>query len=104
MVDLLHGMFAFAIWDTRARRLFVARDPYGIKPLFIADDGATLRFASTVKTLLAGGRVSAAHDLAGIAGFWLLGSVPEPFTIHTAIRAVEAGTCFHVGARRGSQL
>src|SRR5256885_1863149 len=41
MVDLLHGMFAFAIWDTRARRLFAARDPYGIKPLFIAD---SLRF------------------------------------------------------------
>jgi asparagine synthase (glutamine-hydrolysing) len=90
-------MFAFAIWDTRARRLFLARDPYGIKPLYLADDGATLRFASTVKALLAGGRVSAAHDPAGVAGFWLLGSVPEPLTIHREIRAVEAGTCFHAG-------
>jgi len=98
MVELLNGMFSFAIWDARARRLFVARDAYGIKPLYIADDGKTLRFASTVKTLLAGGRVSAAHDPAGIAGFWLLGSVPEPFTIHRAIRAVEAGTCFSVDA------
>src|SRR5205807_7353826 len=99
MIDLLRGMFAFAIWDSRTRRLFMARDPYGIKPLYIADDGATLRFASTVKALLAGGRVSAAHDPAGVAGFWLLGSVPEPFTIHKAIRAVEAGTCFSVDAR-----
>jgi asparagine synthase (glutamine-hydrolysing) len=98
MVDLLHGMFAFAIWDGRARRLFAARDPYGIKPLYVADDGATLRFASTVKALLAGGRVSAAHDPAGIAGFWLLGSVPEPFTIHRSIRAVEAGTCLTADA------
>jgi asparagine synthase (glutamine-hydrolysing) len=104
MVDLLHGMFAFAIWDTRTRRLFMARDPYGIKPLFVADDGATLRFASTVKTLLAGGQVSAAHDLAGIAGFWLLGSVPEPFTIHTSIRAVEAGTCFRADERGVSNV
>ena len=98
MVDLLNGMFAFAIWDSRARRLFLARDAYGIKPLYVADDGKTLRFASTVKALLAGGRVSAAHDPAGIAGFWLLGSVPEPFTIHRAIRAVEAGTCLTVDA------
>ncbi|MEK6372474.1 MAG: asparagine synthase (glutamine-hydrolyzing) [Acidobacteriota bacterium] len=101
MVDLLSGMYAFAIWDPRAGRLFIARDAYGIKPLYIADDGATLRFASTVKALLAGGRVSAAHDPAGVAGFWLLGSVPEPYTIHRSIRAVEAGTCFSVDERRG---
>jgi asparagine synthase (glutamine-hydrolysing) len=98
MVELLRGMFAFAIWDARARRLFLARDPYGIKPLYVADDGSTLRFASTVKALLAGGRVSAAHDPAGVAGFWLFGSVPEPLTIHRDIRAVEAGTCFTVGS------
>ncbi len=101
MVDLLHGMFAFAIWDTRARRLFLARDPYGIKPLYVADDGATLRFASTVKALLAGGHVSAAHDPAGVAGFWLFGSVPEPFTIHRGIRAATAGTCFSVNEGTG---
>ena len=55
MVELLRGMFAFAIWDPRERRMFVARDPYGIKPLYIADDGQTFRAASTVKALLAGG-------------------------------------------------
>jgi asparagine synthase (glutamine-hydrolysing) len=81
MTDLLRGMFAFAIWDTRTRRMFVARDPYGIKPLYLADDGATIRIASEVKALLAGGRVSSAIDPAGAAGFFLTGSVPEPFTI-----------------------
>ena len=102
MVDLLRGMFAFVIWDSRQRQMFVARDPYGIKPLYVADDGQTFRAASTVKALLAGGKVSAARDLAGTAGFWLTGSVPEPFTIHQSVRAVEAGTCFFVdeGGRR----
>jgi len=99
MVELLRGMFAFAIWDPRARKLFVARDPYGIKPLYIADDGQTFRAASTVKALLADGRVGRAHDPAGVAGFWLMGSVPEPRTIFESIRAVEAGTSLFVGER-----
>ena len=47
MVHDLRGMFAFAIWDGQHRRLFLARDPYGIKPLYYADDGWTLRFASS---------------------------------------------------------
>ncbi len=99
MVELLRGMFAFAIWDTRTRRMFVARDPYGIKPLYVADDGQTFRAASTVKALLAGGRVPRGRDLAGVAGFWLMGSVPEPQTIFESIRAVEAGTSLFVDAR-----
>jgi asparagine synthase (glutamine-hydrolysing) len=97
-VELLRGMFAFAIWDHRERRLFVARDPYGIKPLYFADDGKTFRCASTVKALLAGGAISPARDPAGAAGFLMLGSVPEPYTIVKDIRAVEAGTCFFIDA------
>src|SRR5260221_5614333 len=96
MVELLRGMFAFAIWDSRTRRLFVARDPYGIKPLYVADDGRTFRCASTVKALLAGGGVPRTRDAAGAAGFFLLGSVPEPLTVFSSIRAVEAGTSFFV--------
>ena len=99
MVELLRGMFAFSIWDARERRLFVARDPYGIKPLYMADDGATFRCASTVKALLAGGRVPRTRDAAGAAGFFLLGSVPEPLTAFASIRAVGAGTSFFVDAR-----
>ena len=101
MLGLLRGMYAFAIWDTRARRMFVARDPYGIKPLYYADDGATIRLASETKALLAGGAVSPARDPAGVAGFFLLGSVPEPFTIRERIRAVEAGTAFQIEEERG---
>jgi asparagine synthase (glutamine-hydrolysing) len=94
MLGLLRGMFAFLIWDKRERRMFVARDPYGIKPLYFSDDGGTLRVASTVKALVAGGAVSSALDPAGVAGFFLTGSVPEPLTIRKEVRAVEAGTAF----------
>ena len=101
MLGLLRGMYAFAIWDTRARRMFVARDPYGLKPLYYADDGATIRLASEVKALLAGGAVSRTIDPAGAAGFFLTGSVPEPFTIRQDVKLVEAGTAFHVEPERG---
>jgi asparagine synthase (glutamine-hydrolysing) len=99
MLPRLRGMFAFAIWDGAA--LFPARDPYGIKPLYIADDGRTFRCASQVKALIAGGGVSTARDVAGIAGFYLRGHVPEPFTTYRAIHSLPAGswmTVTHGGA------
>jgi asparagine synthase (glutamine-hydrolysing) len=91
MVHRLRGMYAFAIWDNRARSLFLARDPYGIKPLYTANDGWTFRFASQVKALLAGGGVSRDPEPAGLVGFHLFGSVPEPFTLYREIRALPAG-------------
>ena len=91
MLSALRGMYAFAIWDQRERRLFLARDPFGIKPLYYADDGATLRFASQVKALLACGSVSEEIEPAGYAGFFLWGSVPEPYTLYRGIRALPAG-------------
>ena len=97
MVDQLRGMFAFALWDARAGTLFLARDPYGIKPLYLAEDGKTLRFASQVKALLAGGGVDASPEPAGHAGFFLWGSVPEPWTLHRGIRALPAGSSLLVG-------
>src|SRR5882672_12841772 len=92
MVEALRGMFAFGLWDSRQRRLVLARDPLGIKPLYYADDGWTVRFASQAKALLAGGAVSRDTDPAGIVGFHLLGSVPEPFTVWREIRSLPAGT------------
>jgi asparagine synthase (glutamine-hydrolysing) len=91
MVHRLRGMFAFAIWDQNRRELFLARDPYGVKPLYIANDGWTFRFASQVKALLAGGQISRDPEPAGVAGFHLFGSVPEPFTLYRDIRALPAG-------------
>src|SRR5215469_14827254 len=91
MVHRLRGMFAFVIWDGERRGLFLARDPYGIKPLYTADDGWTFRFGSQVKALIAGGRISRDPEPAGIVGFHLFGSVPEPFTLYREIRSLPAG-------------
>jgi asparagine synthase (glutamine-hydrolysing) len=96
MVARLRGMFALAIWDQRRKGLFLARDPYGIKPLYYADDGKTFRFASQVKALLAGGGVSRDPDSAGLVGFHLFGHVPDPFTMYRAITAVPAGATLWV--------
>ena len=91
MVHKLRGMFAFAIWDDARRGLFLARDPYGIKPLYTANDGWTFRFASQVKALLAGRHVSRDPEPAGTVGFYLFGNVPEPFTLYRDVRALPAG-------------
>jgi asparagine synthase (glutamine-hydrolysing) len=91
MMPLLRGMFALAIWDERRQGIFLARDPHGIKPLYTANDGWTFRFASQVKALLAGGNISRDPEPAGLVGFQLFGSVPEPFTLYRDIRALPAG-------------
>lgn len=92
MLSRLRGMYAFAIWDRQARNVFLARDPYGIKPLYIARTKEGWLFASQVKALLASGLVAREPDPLGQAGFWLLGSVPEPHTWFRDISALSAGS------------
>jgi len=86
----LRGMYAMALWDESERRLLLARDPHGIKPLYYAVENGALRFASQVKALEVG-VVSRDVDPAGLAGFLLWGSVPEPLTLRKTIRSVPAG-------------
>jgi asparagine synthase (glutamine-hydrolysing) len=99
MLEQLRGMFAFALWDTREQALLLARDPFGIKPLYYADDGNTVRAASQVKALLKSA-VDTRPDAAGHAGFWLWGSVPEPWTLYRGIRALPAGNFMWVRGGR----
>ena len=102
MVDRLRGMFALAIYDREKRGIFLARDGFGIKPLYYANDGQTLRFASQVKTLLAGGGIDTAPSAAGRAGFHVWGYVPEPWTMFENIRALPAGSTMWID-HRGAQ-
>jgi asparagine synthase (glutamine-hydrolysing) len=102
MVEALRGMFAFALWDNVERTLLLARDPFGIKPLYYADDGKTFRFGSQVKALLAGNAIGTAPEPAGSVGFLLLGSVPEPYTLYRNIRSLPAGSTLRVRDGGGS--
>jgi len=99
MVSDLRGMFAIAIWDADKRELFFARDPLGIKPLYWHDDGRTVRFASQVKALVAGGAIEGGIEPAALTGFYLWGSVPEPWTIREGVFALPAGCTMTVDAK-----
>ena len=88
----LRGMFAFALWDEAENELLLARDPFGIKPLYYSAQDGTVRFASQVKALEAGRGARGAVDPAGLVGFLLWGSVPEPLTIRAGIKALPAGS------------
>jgi asparagine synthase (glutamine-hydrolysing) len=92
MFSALRGMYAFGLWDDDARTLVLARDAYGIKPLYYANERGTLRFASQVRALLASNAVSRARSSAADVGFHLWGSVPEPHTPYRSITALPAGT------------
>ncbi len=90
MLGRLRGMFALAIWDEVEQALLLARDPLGIKPLYYQAQAGVLRFASLVRALAAPGP-PAELEPAGLVGFLLWGSVPEPWTLHRGLFALPAG-------------
>lgn len=92
-LDELDGMFALAFYEARSRRVLLARDHLGIKPLYVARLPRAVVFASEVRALLASGLVPADLDPAGIAGFLAYGAPQDPLTVHKAIRSLPAGTC-----------
>lgn len=96
-LEQLRGMFALALWDRQERTVLLARDPFGIKPLYYEDDGWTLRFASQVRALREVVRGAGSPDPAGLAGFLLLGSVPEPHTLHSGTWCLPAGHYLRCG-------
>ena len=95
-VGRLRGMFAFAIFDRAARRpgdtrLFLARDRFGIKPLYVARMPGFIAFASELKALLASGLVGRQLDAHSVWLYLSLGSVPQPSTILSAVKALPPG-------------
>ncbi len=91
-VDHLRGMFAFAIWDQKARRLFIARDRTGKKPLFYTvTRHGTLVFGSELKTLLLHPDVEREINLTAIDAYFALGYVPDPLTIFNGVHKLPPG-------------
>ncbi len=92
-VDKLNGMFAFAIWDTAKQQVFIARDRFGIKPLYYVKTDRFFRFASTMPVLLSVDGVDTSLDpIALHHQFTLHAVVPAPRTILKGVRKVVPGT------------
>lgn len=87
----LRGMFSVAIWDSRTRRLVLARDRVGKKPLFYAADKNRILFGSELKALLAPGIVSRELDELALSDYFSYGYVPAPKSIYRSIRKVMPG-------------
>ncbi|MDI1319777.1 MAG: asparagine synthase (glutamine-hydrolyzing), partial [bacterium] len=98
-LERLRGMFAFAIWDATEQKLFAARDPLGIKPLYYArlPDGGVV-FASELNALLASGQVAREIDPTSVGEYLAWFSVPAPRTIYHGISNLPPGHCLTVDA------
>ena len=90
-VEKLRGMFAFAIWDAAKRKLFVARDRLGKKPIYYWFDGKRFIFASEIKAILEDPRVTRELDLKSLADYLTYNYIPFPHTILKGIRKLPPG-------------
>lgn len=86
---LLRGMFAFALWDASERKLLLARDHFGVKPLFYAQAGEKLFFASEIKALLLAEEVACDLDPAAVDAYFSRLYVPAPGTIYKGVKKLE---------------
>ena len=91
-LDRLHGMYAFAVYDASANRLFLARDPTGIKPLYYALVGDWLLFGSEPKALFASGILKARLNPSGIANYLVLGYLPPPSNAFAGVSELAGGS------------
>lgn len=86
-----NGMFAFALWDDRRRRLWLVRDRLGVKPLFYGVSSSGISFGSEVKAVLADPAVDRALDYEALAYYLSLNYLPAPFTLFKSVRQLEPG-------------
>jgi len=91
LLNRLTGMFAFALWDARKKKLLIARDRLGIKPLYYSHTGDTLVFASEVKPIATCPGTNFTIDHTSLYEYFLLGSIPGPNTLYNEIKALEPG-------------
>jgi asparagine synthase (glutamine-hydrolysing) len=98
MFAKLRGQFAVALWDERQRTLILARDRFGICPLFFAEHDGWLVFASEIKAILASGLIAARPDVRGIDQLFCFMSVPGPATCFQNVRTLLPGHLLRVRA------
>jgi len=103
-VKYLRGMFAFAIWDRRKRKLFIARDRLGIKPLYYRYDGETLLFGSEIKTILAYPGVKAEFNPGTLAEYLAFGYIAEPQTMYAGIKKLLPGNVMEISEGQEPQV
>ena len=95
-VEMLHGMFAFSIWDTNRNKLFCARDRFGKKPLFYYQDNNIFAFASEIKSLLEIPYISKEIDYEAIWNYFTYRYVPGPSTLLKNIKKLQTWICWHM--------
>lgn len=99
----LNGMFAFAIWDQRRNLLFLARDRFGKKPLYVADTPQALVFGSEISALLLHPAVSQDQDRLALKKYFAYGFMPAPYTRYRAIRKLPGGHWLRVDLGSGER-
>ena len=92
-INRLRGMFAFALWDDAKKELVLARDPFGIKPLYYAKKNNIYYFASSINSILSIYNLNFKKSDKGIVSYYLWGNVQEPFTLYEDIKSIQRGTC-----------
>lgn len=92
ILSRLNGIFALAIWDPRSGELIVARDRFGVKPLYYMDEGGALTFASEVKAFVAGGYRPGSLDPVALHRYLAYLWVPAPRTLFPGVKKLEPGT------------
>jgi asparagine synthase (glutamine-hydrolysing) len=100
-LERLRGMFAIALWDDRRRRLLLARDRFGIKPLYYSAEEGGLSFASELKAMLEQPGLSREIDPRAVAAYLAFNSIPAPLTIFAAARKLPPG---HLLAWEGGEI
>jgi asparagine synthase (glutamine-hydrolysing) len=100
MLESLNGMFAFVIHDRRRRRLFGARDHFGIKPLYYAWDGSRFAFASELKSLQLMPRLDLSLSPQALSHYLSFQCVPSPHTIYRGVHKLAAAHCFSLDLER----
>jgi len=98
-VERFNGMFAFALWDSNKRELFLARDHLGIKPLYYVDLGGRILFGSEIKALLQDSECVRDVDVESLAELFTYRYVPSPKTLFKGIRKLPAGHRMTLSAR-----